>query len=93
MSLFQTLIKKSVKNFIVKRKKWLISITVFFSVLIGLNYIINHYVNTVVGDLIREFVHEKSNGFYKVDFENIGYILNDGRFSVTNFKVPYILSY
>ena len=86
MSLFTNLLKKSFKDFLRKRKKWIIALTVFIGALIGLNILMNHYVNKIVGNLIREFVHEKSNGFYQVDFEEIVYVLNDGRFFVSQFK-------
>jgi len=86
MSLFTSLIKKSIIHFLRKRKKVLILLSTFIIVLISLNYFINRYVDEVVGELIREFVHEKSNGFYKVDFDEIAYILNNGRFLMTDFK-------
>ncbi len=46
----------------------------------------NRYVNKVVGEVIREFVQEKSDGFYIVDFGNIAYILNNGRFLLSDFE-------
>ncbi len=86
MSLFTHLVKKSINEFLGKHKKWIIGFFIFIGLLIGLNVLINHYSDKVVGDLIREFVHEKSNGFYKVDFDEIAYLLNDGRFFVTDFR-------
>ena len=87
MSLFTNLLKKSFKDFLRKRKKWIIALTVFIGALIGLNILMNHYVNKIVGNLIREFVHEKSNGFYQVDFEEIVYVLNDGRFFCKSIQI------
>ena len=86
MSLFTTLLKKSIGDFLRKRKKWLITLGIFIGFLIGLNLLINHYVDKVVGTLIKEFVHEKSNGFYQVEFKEIAYLLNDGRFFMTDFR-------
>ena len=85
MSLFTNLLKKSLRDFYHKRKKLLFTVAVIFFVLIGINYFLSRYVDRVVGELIREFVHEKSNGFYQVDFDDIAYILNNGRFLMTNF--------
>jgi len=86
MSLFTNLLKKSVRDFLRKRRKVLITVTLIFALLIGLNYILNKYVDQVVGELIRDFVEEKSEGFYRVQFDDIGYILNDGRFLMNNFR-------
>lgn len=86
MSLFTKLIKRSIADFWHKRKKWLMTLTVILGLLIGINLILNHYIDKVVGTLIKEFVHEKSNGFYKVEFDEIAYILNNGRFYMSNFK-------
>ncbi|MCK5368825.1 MAG: hypothetical protein KAQ62_09740, partial [Cyclobacteriaceae bacterium] len=86
MSLSPNLLKKSAGEFLRKRKKWLIALSVFIGFLIGLNIIINHYVDKVVGTLIKEFVHEKSNGFYKVEFDEISYILFNGRFLLRDFS-------
>lgn len=86
MSLFIKLCKKSMRDFLRKRKKWFIGVSIFIGLLIGLNFLINHYMDKVVGTLIKEFVHEKSNGFYKVDYKEIAYILNDGRFFMTDFQ-------
>jgi hypothetical protein len=69
-----------------KRKKWIVSLSIVFCFLIGLNYLVNRYVDEVVGNLIREFVREKSDGFYTVEFDDIAYILNNGRFLVTDFE-------
>lgn len=85
MSLFTNLLKKSIREFLQKRRKWLIGLTIVFGVLIGINFLINKYVDQVVGDLIREFVDEKSNGFYQVEFSELAYILNNGRFLITDF--------
>ncbi|MCG8308198.1 MAG: hypothetical protein MI975_12455, partial [Cytophagales bacterium] len=60
--------------------------TLFLGLLIGINLTLNYYVDKVVGTLIKEFVHEKSNGFYYVDFKEIAYILNNGRFYMSEFK-------
>ena len=86
MSLFPNLLKKSVGEFFRKRKKWLIAISIFIGFLIGLDIAINHYVDKVVGNLIKEFVHEKSNGFYKVEFDEISYLLHNGRFLLRDFS-------
>lgn len=86
MSLFTKLIKKSVSNFLRKRKRWVISMAVLIFFLIGLNFIINHYVEKVVGTLIKEFVQEKSNGFYAIEYDEIAYVLNNGRLLANNFK-------
>lgn len=85
MSLFTSLVKKTIKDFFHKRKKWIIGAVVLIGLIIGLNYLINHYVDKVVGNLIKEFVHDKSDGFYQVDYNEIGYILNDGRFFLSEF--------
>jgi len=86
MSLFTKLVKKSISDYLRRRKKWLISATLFIGLLIGVNLVLNHYVDKVVGTLIKEFVHEKSKGFYKVDFKDIAYILNSGRFYMSEFQ-------
>lgn len=86
MSLFTNLLKKSIREFLQKRRKWLIGLTIVFGVLIGINFLISKYIDQVVGDLIREFVDEKSNGFYQVEFSELAYILNDGRFLITDFN-------
>jgi len=86
MSLLTNLIKKALKDFFHKWKKWLIICSFLLLLFIGLNLIATHYVKNVVGTLVKEFVHEKSNGFYQIDFEEIGYILNNGRFLITEFK-------
>lgn len=86
MSLFTKLLKKSVSNFLRKRKRWVITFMVFIGFLIGLNLVINHYVEKIVGTLIREFVQEKSNGFYTIDFKEIAYVLTEGRLLVNDFK-------
>lgn len=86
MSLFTKLLKKSISNFLRKRKRWVITFMVFIGFLIGLNLVINHYVEKVVGTLIREFVQEKSNGFYTIDFKEIAYVLTEGRLLVNDFK-------
>jgi hypothetical protein len=86
MSLFTNLLQKSIREFLRKRRKWLIRLTIAFGVLIGINFLINNYVDKVVGDLIREFVDEKSDGFYQVEFSELAYILNDGRFLITDFR-------
>ncbi len=86
MSLFTNLIKKTLTDFFQARKKWIIGVVVFIGLLIGLNYLVNHYVDKVVGTLIKEFVQDKSNGFYQAGFNEIGYILNEGRFFISEFQ-------
>ena len=86
MSLFTNLVKKSLTQFLRRRKKWLIALTIVLGLMIVANYVMRHYVDNVVGDLIREFVHEKSEGFYEVDFTEIAYILNGGRFYMSDFE-------
>lgn len=86
MSLFTKLLKKSLSDFFRKRKRWLIAFMIFISLIISINLVVNHYVEKVVGGLIREFVHEKSEGFYAIDFDEIAYVLNEGRLLVNNFK-------
>ena len=86
MSLSLNLLKKSAGEFLRKRKKWLIALSIFIGFLIGLDIAINHYVDKVVGNLIKEFVHEKSNGFYKVEFDEISYLLHNGRFLLRDFS-------
>jgi len=85
MSLFTKLVKKSLKDFVRRRKKWFIAMGIFLVVFVGINYVIDHYVGKVVGNLIKEFVEEKSDGFYYVDFEEISYILNSGTFYMSEF--------
>ncbi len=86
MSLFTNLIKKSAMVFFQKWKKWIIGLFIFIGLLIGLNYLVNQYVDKVVGSIIKEFVHDKSDGFYKVDYSEIGYIINGGRFYLNDFR-------
>lgn len=86
MSLFTKLLKKSIFDFLRKRKLLIRTFVAFIGILIGINLIINHYVEKVVGTLIKEFVYEKSNGFYEIDFEEIAYVLTDGRLLVKKFK-------
>jgi hypothetical protein len=85
MSLFTKLVHKSIKDFFQRRKKLLILCAVIFTLLVGINFIVNHYVDKVVGTLIVEFVEEKSNGFYYVEFDELAYVLNNGRFLMTDF--------
>jgi hypothetical protein len=70
MSLFTNLLQKSIREFLRKRRKWLIRLTIAFGVLIGINFLINNYVDKVVGDLIREFVDEKSMVFIRWNSRN-----------------------
>ena len=86
MSLFTKLLKNSVRNFIQKRRKWLMAFAVISSLAIVLNIAVNHYVDNVVSEIIKEYVREKSNDFYEVDFDRIAYVLNSGRFLMTNFR-------
>ena len=86
MSLFTNLLKKSLKEFLRKRRKLLITLTAIFVVLVGLNFVLSKYVDDVVGELVRDFVYEKSEGFYYVEFKEIGYVLNHGRFLMTDFE-------
>lgn len=86
MSLFTKLVRKSISEFFRRRKKLLLVFSIILAVLIGLNHIINQYVDNVVGTLIKEFVEEKSDGFYHVAFDDLAYVLNNGRFLMTNFK-------
>jgi hypothetical protein len=86
MSLFTKLVKKSLKDFLRRWKKWIIATVVFLAAFIGLNYLLNHYIGKVVGTLVKEFVDEKSEGFYHVEFQDIAYILNTGTFYMSEFK-------
>ncbi len=86
MSLFTKLLKKSISDYLRKRKRWAIGILAVIGMLIGLDLVMNHYIEKVVGTLIREVVHDKSNGFYTIDFDEIAYILNEGRLRVNELK-------
>jgi hypothetical protein len=86
MSLFKKLLKRSLSDFFRKRKKGLIAFSIMMLVLFGLNYFTNRYIDRVVGNVIMEFVDEKSEGFYHIEFDEIGYVINNGRFKMTGFR-------
>jgi hypothetical protein len=86
MSLFTKLVKKSLKDFLQRRRKWFIAMGLFLAGLVATNFFLNQYVGKLIGTLIKEFVQEKSNGFYHVDFKEIAYILNSGTFYVSEFQ-------
>lgn len=54
--------------------------------LLGINLLLNHYINKVVGTLLREFVQQRSGSFYEVDFDQIVYVVNDGKLYISNFE-------
>ena len=86
MSLFTELLKKTIQDFLILRKKWLIGILVFFVILYVLDRLANHYIDKVVAELIVEYVNEEFDGFYEVQFDEIAYILNSSKFYLTNFE-------
>ncbi len=86
MGLFTNLLRKSTKDFFNRHRKWLIGLTLILSLVIGLNFLANYYVDKILSKLIKEFVQKKSNGFYTVEFDKIAYVLNNGRFFMTDFK-------
>ncbi len=85
MSLFTKLLKKSLKDFFAKRKKWLIGMSVGTILLIGINYLLSNYIDDKLSSEIKELVNSQSKGFYSVEFDEIAYNINDGRFFVTDF--------
>jgi hypothetical protein len=87
MSLFTSLLRKSLKQFLHKRKRWLIAIAIVTVVLAGINHFLGQYVNNLVGTSIKNLVAKESKGFYSVDFKDLRYILNEGRFLLTQFTL------
>jgi hypothetical protein len=87
MSLFTSLLRKSLKQFLHKRKRWLIAIAIVTVVLAGINHFLGQYVNNFVGTSIKNLVAKESKGFYSVDFKDLRYILNEGRFLLTQFTL------
>ena len=86
MSLFKRLVQRSIKDFLHKRKNWLIAFFILICTLFGLNFLLNRYIDEVVGRLIKDLVDEKSSGFYHVQYDEIGYIINNGQFRMHGFK-------
>ncbi len=87
MALFTSLVKHTLSKFIKDHKRLLISIVVFFSVLIALDYFFEKYTGDIVGPMLKELVTSKSEGLYHADFGNMGYILNAGVFYVDDFSL------
>jgi hypothetical protein len=86
MSLFKKLLKRSISEFFQKWKKWLIAFFVFIMSLFFLNHLTNKYVDRVVGSIIMEFVVNKSSGFYHVEYDELRFIVNSGRFRMIGFR-------
>ncbi len=86
MSLFKKLLKRSLSDFFQRWKKGLIAFSIMIFMLFGLNFFTNRYIDRVVGNVIMEFVDEKSAGFYHIEFDEIGYVINNGRFKMTGFR-------
>jgi hypothetical protein len=75
------------RRFLKKHKRLLILLSAIFVVLIAINYYFEKYTGEIVGPLLKELIHDKSNGLYRADFEKMGLALNSGVFWVNDFSV------
>jgi len=87
MALFTSLVKHTLSKFIKDHKRFIISIVIFFSILIAFDYFLEKYTGDIVGPMLKEMVTSKSSGMYHADFGNMGYILNAGIFYVDDFSL------
>jgi hypothetical protein len=85
MGFFEKMVVKPARDFLQKRKKLIIILTLSLGLLVGLNLVLKRYMGSVVSSLVKEFVQEKSMGFYEVDFEEIALVLNAGQFYMSEF--------
>lgn len=86
MSLFSRLLKRSITEFLHKWRNWIIAFCLLFMLSIGVSIYFGKQADRVLIDLMTDFVRQKSNGFYRIGFNHIDFLINSRSFRITDFR-------
>ncbi|MHB1178780.1 MAG: hypothetical protein ACYCZO_10665 [Daejeonella sp.] len=76
------------KNIQFKIWTWVLSILLFFSILLTASAIyLNYHWKPILSERIKQAINSSTNGLYNIDFENIRINIINGRISVKNIKL------
>ncbi len=86
MSLFSRLLKRSVTDFLRKRRRWIIAFSLLFFFAFGISVYFAKQAGHALSTLMTDFVREKSNGFYQIEFDDIDFLINSRTFRVNDLR-------
>ena len=75
---------KNIKRF---WKKTLIAVAILLGVLIAMAYIVLNYWEPIISSSIKDSFKKSTNNLYTIEFEDIGFNVFAGNFSLKNIKL------